>query len=168
MRRDIRRTITCRHPVDRVWRALTDPAALAVWLMRNDFRPEVGHEFTFVTNSAPGFDGIVHCRVLDLDEPRLMRLSWRGGPVDATVTWRLSPLPLGTATGTIDGTRLDFAMEGFEGYAAVLTSYLLGAGLRGMYARDLPAVLDRIAAGSSYGEPRTVRARRSRSSRSTS
>jgi Activator of Hsp90 ATPase homolog 1-like protein len=35
------------HPPGRVWRALTDSAALADWLMPNDFLPRVGHRFTF-------------------------------------------------------------------------------------------------------------------------
>ncbi|GEM_PF-1460268 len=33
------------HPVRAVWRALTDPAELAAWLMPNDFAPTVGHRF---------------------------------------------------------------------------------------------------------------------------
>lgn len=35
------------HTPERVWRALTDPKALAAWLMPNDFAPVVGHRFTF-------------------------------------------------------------------------------------------------------------------------
>jgi uncharacterized protein YndB with AHSA1/START domain len=42
------------HPPARVWRALTDPDLLARWLMPNDFRPEVGHTFTFRTDPRPG------------------------------------------------------------------------------------------------------------------
>ncbi len=30
------------HPIGKVWAALTDPAALAEWLMVNDFEPQVG------------------------------------------------------------------------------------------------------------------------------
>ena len=146
MRRDIRRSVDYPHPVSRVWRALTDPAALAVWLMANDFRPEVGHRFTFRTDPAPGFDGVVHCEVLEIDAPRLLRISWRGGPVNATVTWQLSEVSA--------GTRLVLDMEGFAGPKAVAVSYLLGGGFGGMYRRDLPAVLDRIARGEGYGPPR--------------
>lgn len=146
MRRDIRRSVTYRHPVDRVWRALTDPEALAVWLMPNDFVPRVGHRFQFRTDPAPGFDGIVDCEVLALDPPRLLQVSWDGGPVDATVTWQLAPVA--------DGTRLDFAMTGFEGPKAVAVSAVLGAGFAGMYRRNLPTVLDRLAAGRAPGAAR--------------
>ena len=33
------------HPIERVWRALTDREALAQWLMPNDFEPVVGHSW---------------------------------------------------------------------------------------------------------------------------
>jgi uncharacterized protein YndB with AHSA1/START domain len=61
---DIDETANYPHPVERVWAALTSSDALAVWLMPNDFKPVVGHRFTFRTKPAPGFDGIVHCEVL--------------------------------------------------------------------------------------------------------
>ena len=57
------------QPPGRVWQALTDSALLARWLMPNDFRPAVGHQFTFRTEPVPqhGFDGIVQCEVLALE-----------------------------------------------------------------------------------------------------
>jgi uncharacterized protein YndB with AHSA1/START domain len=96
------------HPPARVWRALTDPVLLAKWLMPNDFRPLVGHEFTFATDPRPdaGFDGVVHCRVLAIEPERLLRISWRGGPLDTTVAWRLAP------EGR--GTRLFLEHDGFD------------------------------------------------------
>jgi uncharacterized protein YndB with AHSA1/START domain len=57
------------HPREQVWSALTDPKALGLWLMPNDFEPRVGHEFTFRTEPGPGWDGVVHCRVLEVDPP---------------------------------------------------------------------------------------------------
>ena len=57
------------HPPAKVWRALTEPELMARWLMPNDFRLEVGHRFTFTTEpkKAVGFDGIVHCEVLEFE-----------------------------------------------------------------------------------------------------
>ncbi|MFE9690773.1 SRPBCC domain-containing protein [Micromonospora sp. NPDC005806] len=77
------------HPPAKVWRALTDSDLLARWLMPNDFRPLPGHRFTFRTTPRPGqgFDGIVHCEVLELDEPHRLRWAWRGGRLDTVVTW---------------------------------------------------------------------------------
>ncbi|HTO61363.1 MAG TPA: SRPBCC domain-containing protein, partial [Bradyrhizobium sp.] len=45
------------------------------------------------------WDGVVHCRVLDCDPPRLLRYSWKGGSdsnpaygsrLDSVVTWTLT------------------------------------------------------------------------------
>lgn len=96
------------HAPARVWRALTDAELLAKWLMPNDFKAVVGHRFTFLTEPRPegGFDGVVHCEVLEIDPERLLRISWRGGNLDTTVTWRLA------AEGR--GTRLFIEHEGFD------------------------------------------------------
>ena len=51
---------------ENVWRALTDPRLLEAWLMPNDIQAEVGHQFTFRTQPVPGWDGIVHCEVLEV------------------------------------------------------------------------------------------------------
>lgn len=80
------------HPPDVVWHALTDSDRLAAWLMPNDFRPEVGHCFTLDT----GRWGTTHCEVLEIEPERLLRFSWRNGPLDTEVTWRLAPEGRGT------------------------------------------------------------------------
>ena len=33
------------HPPEKLWRALTQPHLIEQWLMKNDFRPAVGHRF---------------------------------------------------------------------------------------------------------------------------
>jgi uncharacterized protein YndB with AHSA1/START domain len=62
------------HPPEKVWRALTDSAALARWLMPNNFEPKVGHKFQFKVGPQPGWRGFVDCEVLEVEEPR--RLSY--------------------------------------------------------------------------------------------
>ncbi|WP_405736689.1 SRPBCC domain-containing protein [Streptomyces sp. NBC_01537] len=86
------------RPPAKVWRALTEADRLARWLMPNDFQPVVGHRFTFRTEPRPqqGFDGIVHCEVLELAPQRRLRIAWRGGRLDTTVTWTLEPEGRGT------------------------------------------------------------------------
>jgi uncharacterized protein YndB with AHSA1/START domain len=122
--------------VEKVWRALTDRRAIAEWMMDNDFEPRVGHEFTLRTDPAPGFDGIVRCRVLELDAPRAMAWSWRGGPVDTVVRFTLEP---------VDGaTRLRLVQTGFEGLRAVLVSRILESGTDRIYGRLLPDYLRRM------------------------
>jgi uncharacterized protein YndB with AHSA1/START domain len=65
---------------------------MADWLMPNDFTPELGHCFQFRTKPVPGFDSIVNCKVLEINPPRKLVLSWRGGPLDTTVSfnWKRS------------------------------------------------------------------------------
>ena len=96
MKRDLRRQVVYPHPIEKVWRAVTDAELLGAWLMPNDFKPEVGHRFTFTTEPAPGFDGVVHCEVLDVQAPHLVRYSWRGGPIDTVLTMHLESVASGT------------------------------------------------------------------------
>jgi len=128
------------HPIDRVWAALTSAEALAAWLMPTDFAPEVGREFTFRTAPAPGFDGVVHCRVLSMDPPTSMVWGWRGGPIDTTVTFTLTALDGGC-------TRFHMRQLGFAGLGGQFTRLVLGSGSRRIYGRRLPAYLERVAAG---------------------
>ena len=123
------------HPPAKVWRALTDPDRLARWLMAGDFAPVAGHRFTFRTDPRPGFDGTVHCRVLDIEPERLLRWSWCNGALDSTVTWTL------TAEGR--GTRLVLRHDGFDPDDPWQQQALrvLGAGWRSHVIRALEAEL---------------------------
>ena len=140
MKRTLSRTMVYPHPIERVWAALTDRTALGQWLMPNDFEPVVGHEFRFRAEPAPGWDGVVHCRVLELDRPTLMRISWRGGPIDTVVSFRL------TGQGEAS-TRLEFEQSGFDGPRALLVSFILGRGWPRILDQLLPGILDRLARG---------------------
>ena len=125
------------HPPARVWRALTDPARIATWLMPNDFALRLGHRFTMRTHPVPaaGFDGVVHCEVLAFEVERLLRIGWAGGAVVSTVTWRLEP------EGR--GTRLFLEHAGFDPDDPVqqLTRTILGGGWRTRIWRSLESCL---------------------------
>ena len=122
-------------PVDVLWELCATRDGLAGWLMPNDFEPVVGHRFTFTdTPRPPLYDGIVGCRVLDLDPPRLLRLAWAGGPVDTVVTFRLEPV-------AADRTRLELTHTGFEGLKGHLVRAVLDLGWRRLLRRGLPGRL---------------------------
>jgi uncharacterized protein YndB with AHSA1/START domain len=70
LKRNLRLERVYPYPPERLWRALTDSAAMNDWLMPNDFQPVVGHKFQFHTMAAPTFDGTVYCEVLEIDAPR--------------------------------------------------------------------------------------------------
>ena len=136
---ELRLEATYPHPPERVWQAIADQRALAAWLMPNDFQPVVGHQFTFRTDPAPGFDGIVQCEVLRVEPPRLLSYTWKGGPLDTVVTFTLQP--------TVEGTRLIFRQSGFKGIQANVVRLILRGGWRSMSREKLPAVLAQIERG---------------------
>jgi len=136
MSKTITLTAEFPHPQQKVWHALTSREAMNAWLMPNDFEPVVGRRFTFRTDPAPGFDGIVRCEVLEIDAPRRLVYSWRGGPLDTVVTYMLEP----TATGT----RIHFTHAGFNGLKHRLIGGMLGRDWKRMMRSKLPSVLDHM------------------------
>jgi len=114
------------HPVSAVWDALTDRAALASWLMANDFAPEVGRRFRF--DATPGF-GIVDGEVLVVEPPHLLSCRWVVAGRTTTVTFQLR------ADGP--GTLLRLEHEGLGPDAAVSFDGGWGSKLDD----DLPQVL---------------------------
>jgi len=104
MTRDLRFEIVYPHPPERVWRALTDPRALADWLIDNDSEPRAGHRFQFRTRPAPGFDGVVRCEVVEVEAPYRLAYTWLGGsmrrPTTVFISLRsLRPHPLAQVPG---------------------------------------------------------------------
>ena len=41
------------HPPEKIWRALTQPHLIEEWLMKNDFKPVVGHRFDLRADWGP-------------------------------------------------------------------------------------------------------------------
>ncbi len=93
------------HAPEVVWRTLTTAELIGLWLMPNDFAPEVGTRFTFRTKPIGDWDGVVHCEVLEVVANRKLVYSWKGGSdsnpkygarLDTIVTWTLTPVAAGT------------------------------------------------------------------------
>ncbi len=91
------------HPPEKIWRALTQSALIAEWLMQNDHEPVVGRRFNFRATPIPGmWNGVSDCEVLVV-EP-CTRLVWRwqasgeekADGLDSVVTWTLTPVDGGT------------------------------------------------------------------------
>lgn len=96
---DITLEQTYPNPPERVWRALTDSAALAEWLMPNDFEPRVGHKFQFRAKPMPGWRGFVECEVTEVVPLRRLVYTWLGDAdwqAPTIVRWTLVPVEGGT------------------------------------------------------------------------
>jgi uncharacterized protein YndB with AHSA1/START domain len=128
----IHHTAVYRHPVERVWRALVDPAELRIWLMPTDFVPEVGRRFTL---DDPRL-GVIRGEVLDVAPPRLLRCRWSGTFGETVVTFELTPVA--------EGTRLRLEHAGWE-MRAEPDRDGFDQGWGDKLARDLPAVLREFA-----------------------
>jgi uncharacterized protein YndB with AHSA1/START domain len=95
------------HPPEKVWRALTDPALLAEWLLPVfDLKLEPGSAFTFKTQAYPGWDGTVNCRFVEIEAQRKLVYTWSVPFLDTVVTFTLTP--------TASGTRLSLVQSGFK------------------------------------------------------
>ena len=79
MKRNIRFEKEFDHPPEKIWKLISDSNLLAEWLMENDLKPVVGHRFNFRTKPAPGFDGVVHCEILEVIVNKKLVYSWAGG-----------------------------------------------------------------------------------------
>ena len=96
-----------KHAPEKVWRALTDPALLAEWLLPViGFELDRGASFTFKAPPQPGWDGTVNCRVLEIEPQRRLSYAWVVGDIDTVVTFTLTP--------TTSGTRLSLVQSGFK------------------------------------------------------
>jgi uncharacterized protein YndB with AHSA1/START domain len=89
------------HPPEKIWRALTQPHLIEEWLMKNDFKPVVGHGFNLRADW-----GAVECRVMAVEPNKTLSYSWGAYGLESVVTWTL------TATST--GTHLRMEQSGFR------------------------------------------------------
>jgi uncharacterized protein YndB with AHSA1/START domain len=98
------------HRPEKVWRALTEPALLAEWLLPVfDLKLEPGAAFKLKTQPYPGWDGTVDCKVLEVEAHRKLSYAWVVGGdlgLDTVVTFTLTP--------TASGTHLSLVQSGFK------------------------------------------------------
>jgi uncharacterized protein YndB with AHSA1/START domain len=135
VKRDLSFEIVYPNRLEDVWHALTSSEALAGWLMENDFAPRIGHKFHFRSKSRFGFNRVIPCEVLEVDEPRVLSYSW--GVKGSVVTFRLEP--------SVDGTRLRLEHKGLGGVRGIALAWVLSHGWSHKIDQRLPAVLTSIA-----------------------
>jgi uncharacterized protein YndB with AHSA1/START domain len=83
-----------RHPVDRVWRAITEPGEIEAWLAHAevDLRPDgrIYLEWLNTDENGKRYEGAdMTARITRLEPPRLLEFE---GPGHGRLTWELEPV----------------------------------------------------------------------------
>lgn len=84
------------HPLEKLWRALTESTLLAQWLLSNDFEPVPGRAFQFRADPVPNWNGIIDCEVLVVDPLKQLSYTWGAFGLGSVVLWTLTPAEGGT------------------------------------------------------------------------
>jgi uncharacterized protein YndB with AHSA1/START domain len=93
-------------PPEKIWRALTQPHLIEEWLMKNDFKPVVGHRFNLRRSPQPDVNIVVDCQVLVVEPNKTLSYMWAAYGLESVVTWTLTP--------TRTGTHLRMEQSGFR------------------------------------------------------
>jgi uncharacterized protein YndB with AHSA1/START domain len=147
MTKGIRKEVWYPDAPATVWVALTDPRAIAEWLMPNTFQPIVGHKFQFRCDPMPMCENHTECEVLEVDPPRRLAYSWlivwnkeyARKPDPMIVSWTLTP--------ERGGTRLVFEQSPYSGPKAFFTRFSMNMGWGMMHKNLIPKVLARVKEG---------------------
>lgn len=115
-------------PAERIWRALTQSHLIAEWLLKSDFRPEVGHAFQFTQDW-----GAIDCRVTEVEPERSLAYTWAAFGLESTVTWTLTPTGRGT---NLRMEQVGFRRDQEEAYRGARAAW-------GNFIRQLETVLER-------------------------
>ncbi len=96
------------HSPEKLWRALTQPHLIEEWLMKNDFKPALGHRF----NLRGEWGGVLDCEVLAVEPNRTLAYTWNFAHEDAA--YNLKSVVTFTLTPTSTGTHLRMEQSGFR------------------------------------------------------
>ncbi len=107
MQNAIRKEHLYPHPIQEVWRAISNKEAISAWFITADFKAEVGYAYKF-THEQSGT--IITGSVLEAQEPTTLAYTWivNNDGVETTVRWNLSE--------EAGGTRLVLEHHGFAAY----------------------------------------------------
>lgn len=73
---DIRHTFELDASILTVWQAVTTSEMLAQWLMPNDLQLTLGHTFNFRSQPMGDWDGVIQCKLTELEPPNRISFSW--------------------------------------------------------------------------------------------
>lgn len=114
MKTEIKHQWVYEQSPNEIWEYLTQPELIALWLMPNNFKAELGHEFEFRTNPIPtlNLSGIFYCKILEIIPHKKLTYSWKGGPGKGITT--LNTIVEWTLEEQKNGTILSLRHSGFK------------------------------------------------------
>lgn len=95
------------YPPEKIWRALTQSSLIEQWLMKNDFQPQVGRQFTLSQDW-----GTLDCEVLAIEPNAKLSYTWNHAHDDPA--FNLKSVVVYTLTPTSTGTHLRVEQSGFR------------------------------------------------------
>jgi uncharacterized protein YndB with AHSA1/START domain len=138
------------YPVGQVWRALTEPELMGLWIMNfdqdegemtTDFRPVVGADYRIEARKGRGWRGYVVGKVLEVVPKKRLVYTWAHSTYQdanpARVEFTLEP--------TAKGTRVRMVQTGFPGWKGWFVLKGSQMGWKKMLDSGLRAVLDGAA-----------------------
>lgn len=134
------------QPPEDVWTALTDPHALAEWLMPNNHKPIKGHKFQFRYDPNICGPGINTCEVIEADPPRKLVWSWINEPKEGKPP---QPNPMYVSFTLIpenNGTRLIFEQSEAQNIGWIQRG-MMRMGWGHMMKRLIPKILNNTQNG---------------------
>ena len=148
--RSFQQEIDCPYATEQVWRALTEPELMGLWIMnfdqdpgemKTDFRAVVGAAYRMDARRGRGWRGYVVGNVLEVVPKKRLVYTWAHSPYQdanpACIEFTLEPTP--------KGTRVRMVQTGFPGVKGWFVLQGAQMGWKKMLRSGLPAVLDRAA-----------------------
>lgn len=163
MQRTIKLKQCFAYPPLLVWEAITDPKLLGKWFMQNDFKPVIGHEFTFRMAAQKGWDGITYCKVTELEPMHKIAYTYRGSAsgektlacagihsdkadaIGKGIFTELDTVLKFTIETTCGGSCLTMEHSGYKGLKLIIVSFVMGMGWKKQLRKRLPLVLEQIS-----------------------
>ncbi len=104
MKNSVRLEVSLPHAPEKVWEALTQPAALSAWLMPAEFEPKIGFRYRFERPSGSP----IHGKVLEVEAGRMIAFTWNDDDEgeQSVVVWSIDPTD-GGATLRVDHRQVE-------------------------------------------------------------
>jgi uncharacterized protein YndB with AHSA1/START domain len=125
------------HPVERVWKALTDPHVIRSWFMPVEFDSDPPVKVLLLPSDVPGFDEPVQVEIVEGVSQQRIAMRWYASQLHTSVSVLLQPVS--------GGCRLTFVQRGFLGPQGTLRRRVLQRTYQEMAGPRLHAALDRLA-----------------------